>query len=152
MLIIDDADWHRDALDGFFRKLGYDTTVCNDAPAAMAEYLAHEHDYFESIVTDISMWLPQHRTRVQRLWLGELAGWHLCKQLRKRGFVGRLVVASTAADKALGRFLLAVTLGPKGVAWLVDKRKIKSLGDAATLDAVCTRNRVFGAKAPQDRS
>ena len=111
LLLVDDNDKYAAILDEHFAELGYKSTRAVDAADGLAKFDAQSLDHFSVIVTDITM-------------ESQLAGIFMLGKIRKRGYQGTVVVASTGFDVPLVVPLSRACLRGYGVHFLIPKTTV----------------------------
>ncbi|MGE0434172.1 MAG: hypothetical protein AB7K09_11975 [Planctomycetota bacterium] len=108
MLLVDDNHYYLRQISGWFRTLGWDIDAV--ATAAEATVLVQQRgvDYYAAVVSDISMEM-------------ELAGIYLCYTLRRVGFRGITLLASTGFDNWFGMFFVRLLTPGNGPQWIAPK-------------------------------
>lgn len=112
-LIIDDNDGYADMLVGHLAPRGYRFDRARSAGEGMAELVKAGPRGYSLIVTDITM-------------EGHTAGLRLIRKIRRHGYRGVLIVASTGFDFPLVLHLSRPLLTIWGVDVLIPKKPLKS--------------------------
>lgn len=113
LLLVDDNDKYAAILDEYFGERGYRSTRAIDAADGLAKFEEHPVDHFKVIVTDITM-------------ESQLAGIFMLGKIRRLGYPGTVVVASTGFDVPLVVPLSRACLRPYGVHFLIPKTTVLS--------------------------
>lgn len=85
LLLVDDNAKYSRLLREYFQPLGYSIDEAVTAAEGLNTFLSHSEDHYSVIVTDITM-------------ESQLAGLFMLYKIRKKGFHGTVVVASTGFD------------------------------------------------------
>ncbi|MCE9597323.1 MAG: response regulator [Spirochaetia bacterium] len=112
ILLVDDNDRYAEMLDRYFRNLGYTPERAFNGKDAFGMFQSKPPSYYKVIVTDITMET-------------QLAGLTFLWDIRKLGFTGTVVVASTGFDVPLVMPFSRAVLGNWGVHYLVPKAPMK---------------------------
>lgn len=113
LLLVDDNDKYAAILEEYFAERGYRSTRAVDAAEGLAKFDERPLDYFKVIVTDITM-------------ESQLAGIFMLGKIRRRGYGGTVVVASTGFDVPMVVPLSRTCLRPYGVHFLIPKTTVLS--------------------------
>jgi CheY-like chemotaxis protein len=115
VLLVDDNDRYAEMLDKYFRDRGYTPERAFNGKDALGMFKGKPADYYRAIVTDITM-------------ESQLAGLSFLWEIKKLGFHGTIVVASTGFDFPLAMPLSRMVLTGWGVHYLVPKAPMKRAG------------------------
>lgn len=85
LLLVDDNDRYATILTEYFAPLGYDVERAVDGAGGLALFRKHDLGHYSVIVTDITMET-------------QMAGISMLGLVRRAGYVGTVVVASTGFD------------------------------------------------------
>lgn len=113
LLLVDDNDNYARLLHEYFEPLGFSIDRAWNAKEGFDMFSAHPSDYYQVIVTDITM-------------ESQLAGLSMLKKIKKKGFGGTVVVASTGFDQPMGMPASRLFLGLYGVHYLIPKTTVKN--------------------------
>ncbi len=113
LLLVDDNDRYAKILDEYFSERGYTITRARDAAEGLALFERQAPDFFRVIVTDITMET-------------QLAGIFMLGRIKRLGYPGTVVVASTGFDVPLVVPLSRACLGLYGVHFLIPKTTVLS--------------------------
>lgn len=111
LLIVDDNDKYARLLDEYFSDLSYSCDRAYTGREGLAHFNNHPPDHYAVIVTDITM-----ETQTAGLWM--------LKQIRKAGYKGTVVVASTGYDVPFAKGLTRIFFGNYGIHYLVPKTTV----------------------------
>jgi len=112
-LIVDDNDGYVDMIKSHLVPLGYDFERATLAKEGIKLIDQRGEDHYQLIVTDITM-------------EDQLAGFRFLRHVRKKGYSGPIIVASTGFDGPLGLFFAKGFLRWFRVDLLVPKLPLKS--------------------------
>ena len=111
LLLVDDNDKYAKLLADYFKIRGFNIDRAVNASEGLAMYNDHGKDYYDVIVTDITM-------------ESQLAGIFMIKKIHKLGFAGISVIASTGFDVPGGKFFSRLFLRSYGVDYIVPKTTV----------------------------
>ena len=110
MLLVDDKHHYRRVISEYFaRNRGWHIEAVATAAEAAALVAQRPRDYYAGFVSDISMEL-------------ELSGLYLCYVLRRLGFRGLTILASTGFDVWFGMFFTQLLAIRSGLQWMIPKQ------------------------------
>lgn len=111
LLLVDDNDKYARLLTAFFEPLGYEIERAYTAEDGWQKFQAHELGHFAVLVTDITM-------------ESQLAGVGMIRKIKRAGFPGTMVVASTGFDVPGGMAFSRLFFTPYGVHYLIPKTTV----------------------------
>ena len=111
LLIVDDNDKYSGILQEYFKNLGYEIDIARTAQEGLDTFRNRSQDHYSVIVTDITM-------------ESQTAGLGMLSRIRKLGFGGTIVVASTGFDFPSVITLSRIFLKRLGVHYLVRKTTV----------------------------
>lgn len=112
LLLVDDNDHYASLLTDYFAPRGFALERAYSAKQGLERYTTQAPDYYAAVITDITM-----ETR--------LAGFWLVRQLRKAGYTGTMMIASTAFNEIpIIDLHRAFYLG-QGIQFLIPKRELR---------------------------
>lgn len=112
VLLVDDNDRYAEMLDEYFRARGYTPERAFNGKDGLAMFQSKPADYYKAIVTDITM-------------ESQLAGLSMLWEVKKLGYRGTVVVASTGFDFPGAMPFCRMLLTSWGVHYLVPKAPMK---------------------------
>ncbi|MDP0500523.1 MAG: response regulator [Verrucomicrobiota bacterium JB022] len=112
LLLVDDNNHYAELLTEYFAPRGFALERAVSGEEGLARYQAHAPDYFAAIITDITM-----ETR--------LAGYWMVRRLRRAGYKGTMMVASTAFNEIPIIDLHRALYQGLDIQFLIPKRELK---------------------------
>ena len=110
-LLVDDNGHYADLLSKYFLGLGFEVTWCKSAKEGYEEYTSKDQSHYQLILTDITM-------------EGQISGLTMLKKIRKAGYKGLLMIASTGFDIPLGKFFTRLFFANLEVKYIIPKKSV----------------------------
>lgn len=110
-LLVDDNGHYAELLSNYFVEKGFEITWCKSAEEGFQEYSSKDQAYYQLILTDITM-------------ESQISGLTMLKKLRKAGYSGELLIASTGFDVPLGKFFTRLFFKNLNIRYLISKKSV----------------------------
>lgn len=110
-LLVDDNGHYAELLSKYFIEKGFEITWCKNAKEGFEEYSSKDQDYYQLILTDITM-------------ESQISGLTMLKKMRNAGYPGDLVIASTGFDVPLGKFFTRLFFKNLDIKFLISKKSV----------------------------
>lgn len=111
LLLVDDNDKYAQLLEDYFKELGFKADRACDAAEGLKKFINHNPDFYNLIVTDVTM-------ETQTSGLGML------KRIKKSGYKGTIIIASTGFDVLTAKTLTKMFLRSTGVHYMIPKTTV----------------------------
>ncbi|KAF0095039.1 MAG: receiver component of a two-component response regulator [Puniceicoccaceae bacterium 5H] len=112
LLLVDDNNRYAKLLTDYFAPRGFTLERATSGEEGLEKFRAHAPDHFAAVITDITM-----ETR--------LAGYWMVRRLRRAGYKGTIMVASTAFNEIPIIDLHRALYRGLDVQFLIPKRELK---------------------------